>query len=130
MIKGIQKNIFLFIPLILSLVYFIRKGIQYALMERFGPLVFVGIFIVLFLLSIKTRRKMFAVVSRIWAVIIIVWSIARIFIAIINYFTNTFDEYHLNNQFGNGGMIVSIIMLLLGIMIFKYAHKKRMKLDL
>lgn len=124
MIKIISKNKKLYILVILSLIFFIRKGVQYALLGSFGPLLIVAIFLFLFLTSINHNEKKMFLVSKIWAITLIVWSIIRILISILNYITHTFDEYHLNNQFGIVRICISLIMLLIGVWIFKHSNNK------
>ena len=122
-----MKNSFLFVPIIISLLFFIRKAVQYAMIDSYGPLIFVIALIFLLLTSMKINRKRFLQVVRVWAILLAIWSSLRIFISLANYITKTFDEYHLNNQFGISNIIISFTMLLLGIIIIRYSHKKRLK---
>lgn len=127
MIKKLKENKWLLIPLILSLLFFIKKGIQYFFIGSYFSIFLVVIFLSLFLISIKYNRKMFFIVLRLWSILIIIWSGLRILIFIMNHFTNTFDEYHLTNEFGINSIIISLIMLLFGIMIIRRSNNKRLK---
>lgn len=127
MIKIMKEIKWLFIPLILSLLYFIKKGILYAFIGSYVPFFLVAIFLSLILISIKYNRKIFFIVLRLWSILIIIWSSVRILLFIMNYFTNTFDEYHLTNQFGIKSISISLIMLLFGVMIIRRSNGKRLK---
>ncbi|MEM9722761.1 MAG: hypothetical protein AAGA10_26075, partial [Bacteroidota bacterium] len=59
---------------------------------------------------IWNNEKIFLLLSRIWASIILIWAIARICISTMNYALPTFDEYHLSNQFGIYGISLSVVM--------------------
>lgn len=126
MIEVIRKNRFLFIPISISLLYFIRKAVQYGMIDSYGPLILVITIIFLLLTSLKINRTRFLQVVKIWAIFVAIWSSLRIFISIAEYITKTFDEYHLKNQFGISNIIISFTMLLLAIIIIRYSHKKRL----
>jgi len=117
----------LFIPLVLSLLYFIRKAVQYSLIGSYSSMIIVALFLFLLLISLKKNRKTFLLISRIWGILLITWSSVRILISIMNFITNVFDEYHLNNQFGIIRISLSLIMLSFGILIIRHSHRKRLK---
>ncbi|MEO1516953.1 MAG: hypothetical protein AAFV95_18160 [Bacteroidota bacterium] len=121
--KAIQNNAFFLVPLVLSLLFFLRKGIQYAMMNRYLPLCILVVLLLLLLLGIQRSERAFFRLSKIWAILLIFWSIARLFISIVSQVTNTFDEYHLNHQFGLYGVGLSMGMLVIGVMIFRNAKK-------
>ncbi|MEM1338544.1 MAG: hypothetical protein AAGF96_12365 [Bacteroidota bacterium] len=127
MIKAIRSNSFLFIPLLLSLLFFLRKGIQYAILGSYIPLLVIALFVVLMSITIRANATLFLYLSRIWAGVLIVWSLIRIGIAVVNYATTTFDEYHLSNQFGTSGILISALMLAIGITMIRNARTKRIK---
>ncbi|MEM8900210.1 MAG: hypothetical protein AAGC85_18995 [Bacteroidota bacterium] len=123
----IRNNPFLFIPLILSLLFFLRKGVQYAMIGSYVPLVVIILPSVLMALTILQKRKTFLLLSKAWAIILIIWSVGRLFIASVNLAIPTFDEYHLNNQLGGFGFILSILMLSLGILILRNLKSTRIQ---
>lgn len=122
MIQVLMSNKLLYASLFFSFLFFIRKAVQYSLIGSYLPLIVVAVFLLPIIMSIKSSSKLFIRASRLWAILIIVWSILRIFISIMNNLTNTFDEYHLTHQFGIFGVVLSLIMLLLGIMIIKHTQ--------
>ncbi len=115
----IKKNNAFSIPLILSFFFFLRKGIQYVTLGDPVPLVIVLIFIFFLGIQFNLNRRWFYLISKTWAILIIIWAIARILFAIMNFTTDMFDEYHLQNQFGLFGVLLSITMLFMGVFIFK-----------
>ncbi|MEM8507890.1 MAG: hypothetical protein AAF717_08670 [Bacteroidota bacterium] len=127
MINAIRSNSFLFIPLLLSLLFFLRKGIQYAILGSYIPLLVIALFVVLMSITIRANATLFLYLSRIWAGVLIVWSLIRIGIAVVNYATTTFDEYHLSNQFGMSGILISALMLAIGITMIRNARTRRIK---
>lgn len=122
MIKVISDNRSLYLPLLCSLLFFTRKGIQYLLLGNYIPMLFVSAFTLGILLAFQRSERILRVLLKVWAIIIILWSVVRIFIAVVNLVSDTFDEYHLVSQFSLLGIALSIVMLALGIMILKNAR--------
>lgn len=119
-----KKNKTFFIPLLLSLMFFIRKGIQYVIIGKPIPLLIITLFLILLSMNVNNNNKSrFLNISRIWAIVIIVWSLVRILFAIMNFTTNVFDEYHTQTQFGIFGILLSNSLLLMGLIIFKNSRK-------
>lgn len=114
-----KSNKRLYVPLTLSLFFFVRKAVQYFLLGSYTPLLVMSLFLTLMIISIACNKKGFLLISKVWAVFIIIWSIVRILISVINHITDVFDEYHLISQFGILGMIISLIMLSLGVRILR-----------
>lgn len=125
MIEAIKRNRFLFIPLIISLLFFLRKGIQFAWLGSYVPLGFLALFLIPLVATVGSNERLFLRISKIWALVIMVWGIVRIFISVVNYAFPTFDEYHLSSQLGLYGMGLSVLMLGVGIMIMRYGKRKR-----
>lgn len=121
MIDTIKSNKYFFFPLGLSLLFFLRKGIQYAILESYIPLLVIVTALLLLSVAIALNKQVFLLLSRIWAVLIIGWSVIRLFVSVVSNATSTFDEYHLSNQFGIGGILLSILMLTVGILINRNA---------
>ncbi len=127
MIKAIKSNRWLIIALLLSFLFFIKKGVQYALVGSYLPLIFVALFLSLILIGTKYKRKIVLIILKLWSIWLIIWSSLRILISIVNYFTNTFDEYHLNTQLGINSIGISLIMLLFGLIIIRHSKDHRLK---
>lgn len=128
MIEFIRVNKNLSLSLLLSILFFLRKGIQYWTIGSFIPLLIIIGLIVLLAISIQIGKNSFILIVRIWAFTLIVWSIIRILISIIHITIKPFDgSFHLAQQFGGYTLIFSILMLVLGILIFRSSNKKRIK---
>lgn len=127
MIKLIKQNMWLFIPLVLSLLYFLRMAFVYSLLGSYETSSIVLIFLLLLIVPIHHNKKIFLLISRIWGILIAIWAGVRIIISILNYFTNTFDEYHLTYQFGVNRIGISLIMLFFGVLIIRHSNSKRFR---
>ena len=120
----IEKSILF--PLVFSLVFFVRKGIQYALIGSFVPLV--AISLVLAALSytcLNSRSRAFRLTLKIWSSLLIMWSIIRLFLATYNTFIDRLSEHHLNQQFGFSGTVVSLLIMIMAIYILTQIRKKQ-----
>ena len=110
------------LALILSQLFFLRKGIQYMAIGSIIPML-LGICLLLPLLLFKRHSNVFLAYSRIWSIIIMFWSSIRILFSIMNAVTDMFDEYHSQSQFGTIGVLISLFMLFLGLVIFRNSKK-------
>lgn len=120
MIDQISKNQGFYIPFALSILFFLRKGVQYAIIGSFIPLVFILTMIMLIaLIFISEKKKPIKLISRTWAIIIMIWSIIRILLSIAQLTLKSLNEYHLSNQFGFWGMALSISMLSVSILMMR-----------
>lgn len=121
-----NKNLSLF--LLLSVLFFLRKGIQYSAIGSFIPLLIIIGLILLLAISIQKGKNSFILIVRIWAITLIIWSVIRILISMIHITIKPFDgSFHLAHQFSGYTLIFSILMLALGILMFRSLNKKRIK---
>lgn len=126
MIEYITSNKNLAVSLLLSALFFLGKGIQYAVIGSFIPLVIIISFLVLLALSLRERKKGDTLILRVWAILLIIWSILRIVISIIHNTIRPFDgSLHLTQQFSITTMILSILMLILGTFMFRSLNKTK-----
>ena len=120
MINLLKHNRLLTVALLLSLLFFIRKGVQYFIIGSNIPLLIIVGLIAVLLIGAQRSIKSTVYIMRIWAVLIILWSLARIFISGVHLTVFPFDEaFHLSNQFGLNGIVLSGVMLTIGIIILK-----------
>lgn len=128
MIEFIKRNQQLSLSLLFSILFFLRKGIQYSAIGSFVPLLLiVGLFILL-VVSLKLGKNAFVWTVRIWAIILFFWSIVRIFISIVHLAVKPFEgSFHLAQQFSAYGLVFSVLMLVLAIGLFRSLKKKRIK---
>lgn len=128
MIKFFKAQKYLSLYLSLSILFFLRKGIQYAAIGSYIPLLIIVGFILVFTLSPQKERVYFIRITKIWAILIIIWSTIRLFISIVHLTIKPFDgSFHLSQQFNSYNLMLSIVMLIFGIFIFKSLNKKKLK---
>ncbi len=128
MIEFIRVNKNLSLTLLLSILFFLRKGIQYSLIGNVIPLLIIIGFIILLTTSVQKSRTAFILIARIWAIILIILSTIRLLISIIHLTIKPFDNsFHMTHQFSGYSIILSILMLILGILMLRGLSKKRIK---
>jgi len=112
------------IPILVSLLFFLRKGVQYALIGSYVPLLIVALMASIVLLTFFYGVKFFKVFARIWAVLIICWAMTRILFATVDMTIKPFLEYHLTQQFNPSSLLISIVMFILSVYIIKGTKRK------
>ena len=119
MTKPLLQNRVLMISLIGSMLFFLAKGIQYSFLDRHIPLMVLAAFLLPLLISLRHQGRPMIWACRAWAIYLILWSVVRLFISAVSNITQTFDEYHLIHQLGFSGVLLSLLMMTLGIMIWR-----------
>jgi len=119
MIEIYRNSKILYLSTGLSLLFFLRKGFQYAIIGSYIPLVLVLFLVLLVSISLRSNKKKLFFRLKIWSILIITWSIIRLLISTMRYTTDVFDEYHQTSQFGLSGIALSAIMLIMGVLIFR-----------
>lgn len=115
----------LYLPVLVSLAFFFFKGIDYALLGSYVPLIFISVILTLFYLSFSKSIKAHRRVLKFWAVLLLVWASVRIGLRLYLYFDTDLTESHLREQFGLLQNIISVVMLVIGIGIFKQLKKNK-----
>lgn len=119
----------LWIPLMISLLFFMRKGLQYIVIGSYVPMLLIAIIILLMVLSLqKNSIKSFRMIVKIWGILLIIWATVRILLTVINFSMKPLSEYHINYQLGVGGSILSCIGLWIGIHLLINIKKKKFNL--
>ncbi|WP_411767518.1 hypothetical protein [Winogradskyella sp. A3E31] len=111
-----------FFVLSLSILAFIGKGIMYLFISSYVPIILSLVVLGVFLIS-RRKIKLLIISIKFWAISLIVWSVLRIFIGVMNYFVKPFTENHLDQQLGIIGMVISIIFLWAGFYLLKKKHR-------
>lgn len=128
MIDFIKMNRHLSIALSLTILFFLRKGIQYAIVGGYIPLLIIIGLVILIGASLQLGNATFRIVLRVWAILLVMWSVARIIISAIHLTVRPFDDsWHMTHQSGFYALVLSFIMLVLGVYIFRNSNRKRMK---
>lgn len=107
--------------LLLSLFLFLIKGIQYAVLGSYIPIVLALVICTLFYLNRK-KKKALIILIKIWALIIIIWSLLRLLIGTADRFGKELMENHLQENLGVTGSLISLLFLVVGFYLF---NKKR-----
>ena len=109
------------IILVMSLFLFLIKGIQYAVLGSYIPIVLALAICMLFYLNRK-KQKTLNILIKMWAILIVGWSLARILIAVVDSFGKELMENHLQENLGVTGSLISLLFLIIG---FYLLNKKR-----
>lgn len=102
-----------------SFLLFVLKGVDYALLGSYVPLIFISVILTMFYLSFSKSVKAHRRVLKFWALLLIVWASVRIGLMLYLYFDSDLTESHLREQFSLVQNIISVIMLIIGIRTLK-----------
>ncbi|MFK8058070.1 MAG: hypothetical protein AB8F78_18225 [Saprospiraceae bacterium] len=129
MIEFIKANKVLTLSLLLSIGFFLRKGIQYGSIGSFVPLFIVMGLIALLACCIRIGLSSFALLVKSWAVALIAWSCSRLVISGVHLSAKPFDgSFHMTQQFGIASLVLTVAMLSIGVLIFSRSSKKSLGL--
>jgi len=115
----INQDRLLGLSLGLSLIFFIYKGVLYALIGSFVPLLVILIIIGLILFSLKKSPRALIRSIGLWSALIILWSTIRLLLTIVNLFVKPVPEGHIDGQLGPMSILLSVAFLFAGIYIWK-----------
>jgi len=128
MINFIKANSTLSLTLLVSILFFLRKGIQYSAIGSHVPLFIIVGVISLLAISLRAGKSYFIILLKTWSVALIIWSLVRIVISTVHLTLQPFDgSNHLTQQFSIYALIISILMLVLSIAMFRSSNKKKLK---
>jgi len=94
----ISKQRLFYVLLAISLAFFFIKGIRYALIGSYVPLLFIGVVGLLFLLGKNTNSKVTRRVIRFWAICLFLWAGGVLFVEVVFQFVSI-TEAHIRDQF-------------------------------
>ncbi|MEQ9279534.1 MAG: hypothetical protein RLN83_08545 [Balneola sp.] len=114
----IQSQVFS-MCLSITLIFFLCKGILYALIGSFVPLLFIITILCLFLFSITKSPGAFKRTLTMWSVLLILWSATRLFLSIINEFVTHIPEGHIDGQLGLMSVLISMSFLVFSFYMLK-----------
>jgi hypothetical protein len=103
----------------MSLLFFLRKGIQYAVLGSYLPLGFALLFALLLGFSFRGKSRIFYLSARTWGLLLIAWAVIRLFFSVMAFAVKPLNEYHLSQQFGVAGILLSISVLAVGIWLLR-----------
>ena len=105
-----------------SLLLFLLKGIQYAFLGSYSTLLTSIIIIAIFYLIREKKNRLNSSI-KIWAILIIAWSLIRIFFGILIHFVEPLTENHLQENLGFLGMCISIFFLFGGFFLINKKNR-------
>ncbi len=103
----------------ISIVFFFVKGIQYAIIGSYIPLLLVLIILCGLLWSFFKNKNAHRKILNTWGVLIIIWAVARFGVWIMFEIDQSLSETHVREQFGILQHLISIIMLIIGVTILR-----------
>lgn len=112
-----------FAILLLSLLLFLWKGINYASLGSWLPLQVAGGVLALLLGPMLLFRNTPKWPVRIWGVLLIIWGLGRIIIGVLLSFSPEVTEAHIRYQLGGFGITISILAILTGRYLFVEARE-------
>mgnify|MGYP000722385210 CR=1 FL=1 len=107
----------------LSLLFFLIKGIIYALIGSYVPILFILVMIIILSWGFNRCSKVHLSIIRFWGILLIIWGIIRLGLGGYLQFDTNLTESHLREQFGLFQNLVSIGMLVIGIKLFREIKK-------
>jgi len=103
----------------ISLLYFIIKGLDYAIIGSYIPLIFILFWIILIIWSFSFKQKHHLRVLKYWIIMVLIWAVARIGVWIIIHIDTGLTESHLREQFNIFQNCITIVMLVIAINVLK-----------
>ncbi len=108
------------IILVVSLLFFIRKGIQYAIIGSYVPLITIVCILLLLSWCLRWNKKRRFII-RFWSILLIIWSTVRILLAVANNLLKEISNNHITHQLGIMGLLISLVFLLMGVYLYRKA---------
>lgn len=105
--------------LIASLGFFLYKGLHYALLGSWVPLLFILLILSCFGMGWRLSTKVLRRVLRLWATLLILWSVARLLIPLSFWLTPGITETHIRDQFTVMQYGLTLAMLLAGTYLLR-----------
>ncbi|RZT00156.1 hypothetical protein [Aquimarina brevivitae] len=117
-----NKSVFYFLILTISVFAFVVKGLVYASLGSFIPLILATGVFALFVIF-RTKPKVLSRILFWWAIGMILWSLIRFLIGGINNFVKPLTENHLHEQLGIQGTIISLLFFVIGILLLRKKNR-------
>lgn len=114
----------LYVLLGLSVLFFLIKGVTYAMIGSYVPILFIIVMIAILGWGFSRCSKVHLSIIRFWGILLIAWAIIRLGLWGYLQFDTTLTESHLREQFGLFQNLISIGMLVIGIKLFREIKKK------
>jgi len=119
----LEKHLWFVVILGITLLFFLYKGISYAVIGSYVPVVFIMTIVALFLAGFYRSEKAFMRVLSLWAVLVVLWSFVRLLLSIVNQFVKPIPEGHVHDQLGIAGSLLSLAFLFAGVYLLRNRNK-------
>ena len=123
-LSDLKKHFLYSLVLGSTVLFFLYKGFIYLILGSYVPLILISFIIILFVLNSSKSKKMFKKTIGFWTILVIIWSLVRILLSIINQFVKPLPESHVSEQLGISDLILSLLFL--SGAIYLWLNKKRM----
>lgn len=105
--------------LILSLLFFLIRGVIYAWIGSYVPLIFVTVFVITFIYLLIGEAAFAPLIVKVWSWFLIIWGVIRLAIPMMFYIAPNVTESHIRSQFTVLEFLMSILAIGIGIYLFK-----------
>ncbi len=112
-----KRKVYLYL-LIVSVAFFIFKGVRYYLIDSNMPLFFSIMVVSLMVFSLKSKQYG-SLALGIWSIFLFLWSLVRLIIPLLLYFSPQVTETHIRDQFTPLELMLSIFFLALACYLWR-----------
>lgn len=106
---------------VVSLLLFLYKGVEFALLDSYVPLIISVCFASYVLVSKLRSARSFHVAKKVWAYTIISWCVVRIILAIL--IVTTLNEAYLLDQISWANLALTLFLLMTAYLLLKTKNR-------
>jgi len=107
-----------------TLALFLAKGLQYALIGSYLPLMVFGGLGLIVVLAIQRPGRLPVIAVRFWAIVLMVMGGLRLLLDVIFLFSERPTEMHIREHFTLVGRLLSLLTLVVGLYLFRQAKQQ------
>ncbi len=122
-VNRLKEHVVYMVVLALTLFFFLYKGLTYAWIGSYVPLGFIGAIVIFLLLASRRSKKAFKRMLGVWAILLMLWSMVRLLLILVNLFIKPIPESHVSEHLDVFGGFLSVLFLLGAIYIWRYRKK-------
>ena len=97
---------------------FLMKGVSYIFLESYIPVILASIILAILAL-LQNKPKASRTFIKLWSLALILWALARLLILSLDTFIKPLMEFHLQQELGGSGILISLIFLGLGVFLWR-----------
>lgn len=114
-----DRKLFFYL-LTLSVAFFLFKGIRYALIGSYFPLLFISAVILCLSTFMIKDKKYFRLTVATWSIMLSFWALIRLVLPLLLHFSPQVTETHIREQFTPLEFLVSGVVLALGYYLWRF----------